>query len=528
MSSQVFFYCASKKDQEHVSFLINKLKDDHKNWIKGVEIKCLQPPFEDIQFAEIVVVFLSNNSVNKKGDLSGKESKNFLNALNRRRKGSQFNLTVILVLLDECETPESLRDYMSECIDFSAQEETGERKLAEFIYKYMDHIEREPSRNNIGNSEELGNVILNQGSLEKRFGILVLSADSKRRSGQHQSALDDLRILRGIDDKIDFTQHIDLFINYVLMSGSIYDKTEMWDEYQSFEAVVLKPTLDRIQADVTLNTYSQQRLESVQGAYYTTMAVGGLRQLKFDLALACISNVLDYHSDDDNALNHYSNIEHGIVNGILYANALTIRAMINVSRQVYEGVPIRSLFAAEDDLETAGYLYYKHGNLGKGNEIHHAGRFWAANAFLRIALWKSGVHNIIRVDKLLEDSRRAHVGNERTYYGEIAGLYCDAYSQYILASILKMTDEEKRIYLMQSRDLLRSAREKTQDWASLATIKICRLYIKVSESLADLGEQIDTADFQDACSNALDSLRSKGCNFLDKINLEQWLEIPLN
>jgi hypothetical protein len=343
---------------------------------------------------------------------------------------------------------------------------------------------------------------------------LLEEAMKKKQVGDYAAAKE--LLLKLIQLGIDWNTYIDLFVDLLYFSISTYDKLEEWTELDHLEKYYVIPTSERIRKIITDDAHRIIRME-----YQSQMALVMLRQTRLDEALIRIDEALEHTPDN----NEKDSIQ------ILYANALTTRTLINYSKWAYKNGSIELVDDALRDLNLAENLYRKFAKMEQTDELHHLGRYYGISSFLKIATLKKDFQYEIKKKEILNLSSHSFNGN-RTAYGKIAGMYCDAYCHYKIG-LLEEKVENRLSYFQSSYDLLIKARssafEHLGEKASLVQTKILGLLLIVSEELAKLKVSIDSDDdIKGAFENAKGDLNKKGYQFLETISMINWLSTPLN
>lgn len=339
---------------------------------------------------------------------------------------------------------------------------------------------------------------------------LLESALEKKQNGDYQTAKE--LHLKLIQSDIDWGKHVDLFVDQLYFSISLHDKLEEWNELHHLERLVFIPNFSKVEKVISTEAY-----RTIRSMYQSSMALALLRQAKLEDALERIEDALERKPGSKGDPGAW----------ILYANALTTRAIIKHAFWSYRDQKRLFILNAQQDLKEAELIYKKHAKMGKQDEFHHLGRFYGTRSFLRIAAWIGDIPDELNKDKLLNDAIRAHQGKNRTAYGRIAGSYCDAFSRYKLA-MLEKNNTQKIEFFRAALKLLNNSCGPACKKSSLPQIKIFSLSIEVANELNKLGENIDISGFNDAYTYAKRTLESKGYYFIDNLPKDSWLSTPLN
>lgn len=362
-------------------------------------------------------------------------------------------------------------------------------------------------------NEPLGRVLGMVDNQEVKPQQLLNSAMHSKQQGQYGEA-------KSLHDQliampIQWNRHPDFFIDLLYFSISLHDKLEYWSELDILERVFFIPQLARIES-----LMSASALLSVRTLYGASMALSMLRQTRLEEASNRINNVLKYPQTSDNDASEQL---------ILYANALVTRALICHSSYIYGGDSLEQLLAAHADINAAEMIYREHAKMGDIDEFHHVGRIYGARTFLTIALCEVQENSLLVFEQtLLQDAHRAHEGKNRTNYGRIAGMYCHAHCLFQIASHL----EEGRVridYLIKAYQLLRDAMGMFNSSVSLGRYKVASLTQVIIKAIGETDElAAHLPHVEKEQSKALNILREKGFQYLERIMQPQWLYTPLN
>lgn len=313
-----------------------------------------------------------------------------------------------------------------------------------------------------------------------------------------------------ISSGIDWNKHIELFVDMLYFSISLFDKLEEWKEIDNLDHYVFIPGIAAIKHVTT-----QEAFQTILTAYQASMALAMLRQSRLEEARERIEDIAANPSlDTTNAAAQ-----------ILHANALVTRALIHHASWAYGGGEAQLIQVALMDLTQAEGIYQEHAAMGSQNEFHHLGRFYGTRAFLRLAQASTPDQLETVIDDVLCDAKRAHRGKNRTVYGRTAGKYCEAYSQ-MQAGLISPGKEQGKARFLQSLNLLKEAQASLQETAGLGSMKVTGLAKLVAQHLP--GQEIDNGGIAAEHEVACKVFRSHGHQFLDNIDLEAWLSTPLN
>ncbi len=255
-----------------------------------------------------------------------------------------------------------------------------------------------------------------------------------KENGKLQDAHRLLSVLDG--QGIDWAAEGTLAETFLYLAISVRDKLEVWEELQILDKTLFPSILAGLRRVSPGRVY-----DSICGIYQGSMALAMLRAGELEDAAGRI----------DEALHRMPTSTAGSELQIQYANLLVTRAMINLSMWARCPESIDSLAPASSDIDAAGLILGQHGGEGKARETHHLGRFHGASAFLSVAGYPV-LDGALR-EKILRHSQQSHDGSQRTSFGRIAGLYCDAFCRF---SLSQSTDEPSV-----RTQLLRQARELT-------------------------------------------------------------------
>jgi hypothetical protein len=323
---------------------------------------------------------------------------------------------------------------------------------------------------------------------------------------------------RILESGVDWTSSVGLFIDQMYFSISLHDKLEDWQELRWLDERLFRGMLARIESVVVPESY-----RAIRTMYQASMALAQLRQTQVAGALQRIMEVLAYPPPSGPDMGPQ----------ILYANALVSRALTLHASWTYGGHDQSRLTEARNDLSAAENIYRTAAKMEQEEEFHHLGRFYGARAFLALEEWKrTEAADGLKPDAVLDDSRRAHDGKNRTKYGKIAGRYCDAFCHFQIG--LKMTDPELRQHhISQALLLLERSRQDLEKEARLAQVKVTGLGLWVSETAVHQGSPSDSharlvRRWRKLHASANRMAQDHKRNFLAEIPMRAWLSTPLN
>ena len=116
---------------------------------------------------------------------------------------------------------------------------------------------------------------------------------------------------------------------------------------------------------------------------------------------------------------------------IIYANALTTRALVSLYFWAENNEPIDVLLNTVPQLDAAWNLFCEHGKVGLADESHHIGRYFGTRAYVESHLLLKGVGRA-DISEIKDLSRRAHTpAARRPISGQVAGKYCEAYINFV-------------------------------------------------------------------------------------------------
>ncbi len=338
-------------------------------------------------------------------------------------------------------------------------------------------------------------------------GLLELAL-AKKQSGDYEGAKHLFADI--ISSGIIWGRHIELFVDMLYFSISLFDKLEEWKEIDNLEQYVFKAGFAAIKPVTTQETY-----QTIMTAYQASMALAMLRQSRLEEARLRIEKVVGSPPvDTTNAAAQ-----------ILYANALVTRALIRHATWACEAGKVQLIRDALADLARAETLYQEYAAMGSLEEFHHLGRFYGIRAFLNLAQATTPNQRKVVIDTVLDDAERAHMGENRTMYGRVAGKYCEAFCR-MQAGLLQTGKKQGCAHYLQSLKLLKEAEEALPAAARLGRVKVTGLANLIAQCMAGL--EIDKDGIAAAYETARKEFRSRGHEFLDTIESQAWLSTPLN
>lgn len=356
------------------------------------------------------------------------------------------------------------------------------------------------------------------GSDDPRF--LLETAMMQKKEGNYQAAKELHEKMLGMG--IDWSHDVSLFVDEIYFAISLHDKLEEWTELDALERHVFLGAFKRIKPLLTPDAYN-----TVLTMYQSSMALSMLRQLRISDAQKRIDEVLANVPEPQMRLE--SLLPESIASArILYANALMTRALVLHAKWSLFDHDRSDLLSARADMDAAETIYRKFARMGEPDEFHHLGRFYGTRAFLRIAEWENcGAGETLEAEELLDDAQRAHLGENRTAYGRVAGQYCEAYCHLRLSQVMNDA-ASKQAHLDSALNLLKSAREKLDQHARLACVKITGLAAKIA-TLSNFNiAGWDANELTTAHQHALEELGEWRNSMFARVSLQKWLETPLN
>ncbi len=267
--------------------------------------------------------------------------------------------------------------------------------------------------------------------------------------------MNELTVIRELG--IDWRQHLLLLARYSYLTIKIHDKLEKWEELESIDKFYLQDQFRRVAPVMPGPLFSW-----MIGHYKSALALAALRA-----------------GDDVTALEQ------------------------NADQKDRSAI---------DDLIYAKAALERYGGLGTKDEVHLAGRFYGAVAFLALSLSLSDeeIEKILGPDiGLRECARRAHDFGKRLPYGVMAGRYCEAYLYYCLAK--EQADGSR--FLRHAYELLRLGQDG--EIGPSAHFKYRSLISVIGQGLGAHADDPGTA-------------QGYARRHIDKIGFAAWLATPLN
>ncbi|MCP4680319.1 MAG: toll/interleukin-1 receptor domain-containing protein [Deltaproteobacteria bacterium] len=301
-------------------------------------------------------------------------------------------------------------------------------------------------------------------------------AHRHKQEGRYEKALEVYEELLG---GVEATSDIELFVDQMYFAISLYDKMERWAELRDLDERFLKKGLQDLKEQV-LNPSELIKPELMRAA---SMSLVSFRQLNFAEGAYRIKllSLEDIHSAER-------------VTNILKANAY-MALVLNLIGRIAFGRDARemeqTIEEVEDHIQTAEQLYQSYAKLGTDEEFHHAGRFYGARAFAAVQ-WRRQGRPILDDEELIELSAKAHGGRKqknRTRYGQLAGLYCEAFCRYEVSAGRPRQDN-----LSEAEKLLKDALDtldKTVPNASVTRFRLAFLGMKVSKDGSEAQQRFD-------------------------------------
>jgi len=289
---------------------------------------------------------------------------------------------------------------------------------------------------------------------------------------------------------------------------SIEDKREEWSRLEDTDEQFIKPLLTKIEG-----TTNSRMVSSLKAVYYSALAIAFCRAGDYKKAFDYLMAAGDWRCTNT-ADRGYQ---------IVTANQLTAYALVLLHCSTERSDKISLLKAAQSRLEEAWLLFEKHGQIDTENESHHLGRFYGTMVFVTIACLEAKIEQDYDKDILLENARRAHSGPEgnRTRFGRVAGLYCEAVCHYWLAKKISNTEEVKKS-IFSAKARIANARDGIDEKQRSVLLKLDLLEAQLSKMDGTLMGQTQSYS-EDRLMCLPELLRDKVKN-----NPEEWLLLPLN
>jgi len=303
--------------------------------------------------------------------------------------------------------------------------------------------------------------------------------------------LNELTVIRELG--IDWRQHLLLLARYSYLTIKIHDKLEKWEELESIDKFYLQDQFRRVAPVMPGPLFSW-----MIGHYKSALALAALRAGDDVTALEHIESAIDAARRQSASTR------------LLLADRRVVRAMILQYRQMVNAD--QKDRSAIDDLIYAKAALERYGGLGTKDEVHLAGRFYGAVAFLALSLSLSDeeIEKILGPDiGLRECARRAHDFGKRLPYGVMAGRYCEAYLYYCLAK--EQADGSR--FLRHAYELLRLGQDG--EIGPSAHFKYRSLISVIGQGLGAHADDPGTA-------------QGYARRHIDKIGFAAWLATPLN
>ena len=285
------------------------------------------------------------------------------------------------------------------------------------------------------------------------------------------------------ENKIQWNNYVNLLPGFVWLSISLYDKMELWEELENKILPFFNRIFKTLKGQVPNFIY-----EAIECNFYGHYALAKLRSGNFNVAEESILKALKWEITDS----AHRELQ------IMFANLHVVRAIINISRVQLYGLNSSKLIEAEEEMEVARIRYGKYGKEGSKDESHHLGRYYGTLAYLLIAKFNKGLDNYLNADKLQKYSFKAHTSKlyvnqdhntkivkekNRTQYGRLAGLYCDALSHFILAEAEKNDLFQENYYLKIAFTRIRESISLREANQFLTRFRQYSLAVKILERL---------------------------------------------
>jgi len=387
-------------------------------------------------------------------------------------------------------TQQRLEDYDIKLIDLNVDGESFDEKVCDFLYRLWEH------NNYYGTHTKIKDIAL--ATAEERLAHAI----TLRQNNQLDKAATHLNTLYKDIGKLPFNQLSSLL--WVIVS--VEDKREEWSFMEITNDRYIEPYLEEIK-----NKTNAKIANSFKAVYYSALALAFCRAGDYKKALIYLKKTGNWRCTNTADRNHQ----------IVTANLLTEHALVLLHRSTEQVNKKQSLLEARRKLEEAWLLFKDYGQLDRNDESHHLGRFYGTQVFVSIACDEARLE--VDIALLSDCAKRAHNdGRNRTSFGQVVGLYCEAVYHYWLA---KRTGDDKEInqYISKAKTLLTEARKDVDEKQKVVLLKFELLEVQLSMMSGDRTEQTSKLISEDRLSCLPELLREKVKN-----KPEEWLFLPLN
>lgn len=341
-------------------------------------------------------------------------------------------------------TKQKLKDYDIEPIDLEANEHNYDKKVCDFLYRLWEQNEYYGTYTKI--IEKAPATV--EESLEHAITL--------RQNNQLMQAKQLLQTLYkyGIAN-LPFRQ-LPAFLWLVV---SIEDKREEWGFLEHTNDLIINPLLKKIES-----TTSAKIAESLKAVYNSSLAIAFCRAGDYDKAFKCLTEAGIWRCTNT-ADRGYQ---------LVTANLLTAHALVLLhlsTDETRQNDKEKHLKSALESLDAAWELFKQHGQLNKEDESHHLGRFYGTKVFLTITCIKAGLVDCDNNDLINYASHAHSPMKNRTKFGNVAGLYCEAVCYYWLANRVQDKKEIKK-FIKLAIALITKARKNIDEKQKTVSLKL--------------------------------------------------------
>jgi len=285
-----------------------------------------------------------------------------------------------------------------------------------------------------------------------------------------------LKDLRSNKQYLADLECLDLVDSYLWLNVSVLDKMEKWDKLIDEDETHIAALFSGLKENLPVQIYMHLRT-----CYQASMAIAFLRKGDRNEALKRAQESIKWFCTET------ADISLKIIHANANAYAYVSHALCCVYIWRLDKGDSELVRQAIGSLEKSRKLLASIIDENGSNGCHHLGRYYGAMVFTQIAqydeLRKKGVGlNEISIDEetLTGNSYNSHSPHEeRTKFGRIAGLYCEAFSRYWLAR----NNGDEHNQLVKAQVALKEILESIDEGQIKARDKVNRLNDEINEIL---------------------------------------------